>query len=398
MPKRKNVTPEALENKRARLGAAAKSLEEYSLKPNTLRERERTAAMDEEKRAQDRHRKARNESFARFKKAQIKQSSEFSELSRDRQAALVEEWRSMHTAEYDRKAAKKQAETDPALSPDEQAEIDEADWFLELGDSESKSKITFQKEDQVEWEWDTLTLGERCDKALGGLGNECLPQETILNPLSSKEIDKETANSVGTFAFQAASSTFATAHNQWHRSIRKFWNKLVALESLVLPDEAAMKQISQIVDSETKKICVREVRLPLPHEIFSPIERAVCRSILAWDVAAQRAYSSGLPGPSWLIPENYNYSANGFLPSVSLKGEKHLAKMAYKLCERENTLSREQTLWPEIMAALIECNVKEYNGITLEAFLLPLLREDELCLASSGIEKEPRLFQEDEEG
>ncbi|EMF07879.1 uncharacterized protein SEPMUDRAFT_121776 [Sphaerulina musiva SO2202] len=236
MPKRKNVTPEALENKRTRLGAAAKLLKEYSLKPNTLRERERTAAMDEEKRAQDRHRKARNKSFARFKKAQIKQSSEFSELSRDRQAALVEEWRSMHTAEYNRKAAKKQAETDPALLPDEQAKIDKANWFLKLGDSESKSKITFQKEDQVE-----------------GLSNECLPQETILNPLSSKEIDKETANSVGTFAFQAASSTFATAYNQWYRSIRKFWNKLVALESLVLPDEAAMKQISQIVDSETKK-------------------------------------------------------------------------------------------------------------------------------------------------
>ncbi|EMF07876.1 uncharacterized protein SEPMUDRAFT_121779 [Sphaerulina musiva SO2202] len=102
MPKRKNVTPEALENKRTRLGAAAKSLKEYSLKPNTLRDRERTAAIDEEKRAQDRHRKACNESFVRFKKAQIKQSSEFSELT-----------------EYDRKAAKKQVETDLALLPDE---------------------------------------------------------------------------------------------------------------------------------------------------------------------------------------------------------------------------------------------------------------------------------------
>ncbi|EMF11027.1 uncharacterized protein SEPMUDRAFT_118336 [Sphaerulina musiva SO2202] len=72
MPKRKSNAPEVLANKRAKLGAASKSLEEYSLKLNTLRDRERTTAIDEEKRAQDRYRKARNESFARFKKAQIK--------------------------------------------------------------------------------------------------------------------------------------------------------------------------------------------------------------------------------------------------------------------------------------------------------------------------------------
>ncbi|EMF09115.1 uncharacterized protein SEPMUDRAFT_120996 [Sphaerulina musiva SO2202] len=50
MPKRKSNTPEALANKRAKLGAASKLLEEYSLKPNTLRDRERTTAIDEEKR------------------------------------------------------------------------------------------------------------------------------------------------------------------------------------------------------------------------------------------------------------------------------------------------------------------------------------------------------------
>ncbi|EMF09114.1 uncharacterized protein SEPMUDRAFT_120995 [Sphaerulina musiva SO2202] len=51
MPKRKSNALEALANKRAKLGAASKLLEEYSLKPNTLRDRERTAAIDEEKRA-----------------------------------------------------------------------------------------------------------------------------------------------------------------------------------------------------------------------------------------------------------------------------------------------------------------------------------------------------------
>ncbi|EMF07899.1 uncharacterized protein SEPMUDRAFT_121753 [Sphaerulina musiva SO2202] len=113
MPKRKSNAPEALANKRAKLGAASKSLEEYSLKPNTLRDRERTAAMDEEKRVQDRYRKARNESFARFKK------------------------------EYDQKATKKQTGKSATLPPDKQAKIDKADWFLELGDIDSKERLTF---------------------------------------------------------------------------------------------------------------------------------------------------------------------------------------------------------------------------------------------------------------
>ncbi|EMF07874.1 uncharacterized protein SEPMUDRAFT_121786 [Sphaerulina musiva SO2202] len=125
MPKRKSNALEALANKRAKLGAASKSLEEYSLKPNTLRDRERTAAMDEEKRAQDRYRKARNESFARFKKE------------------LIEGWRKIHTKEYNQKATKKQTGKSATLPPDKQAKIDEADWFLELGNIDSKERLTF---------------------------------------------------------------------------------------------------------------------------------------------------------------------------------------------------------------------------------------------------------------
>ncbi|EMF09664.1 uncharacterized protein SEPMUDRAFT_120502 [Sphaerulina musiva SO2202] len=143
MPKRKSNALEALANKRAKLGAASKSLEEYSLKPNTLRDRERTAAIDEEKRVQDRYRKARNESFARFKKAQIKEYTSFESLAKDEQQELIEGWRKIHTKEYDQKATKKQTGKSAILPPNEQAKINKADWFLELGDIDSKERLTF---------------------------------------------------------------------------------------------------------------------------------------------------------------------------------------------------------------------------------------------------------------
>ncbi|EMF07875.1 uncharacterized protein SEPMUDRAFT_121780 [Sphaerulina musiva SO2202] len=126
MPKRKSNAPEALANKRAKLGAASKLLEEYSLKPNTLRDRE-----------------PRNESFARFKKVQIKEYTSFESLAKDKQQELIEGWRKIHTKEYNQKATKKQTGKSTTLPPDKQAKIDEADWFLELGDIDSKERLTF---------------------------------------------------------------------------------------------------------------------------------------------------------------------------------------------------------------------------------------------------------------
>ncbi|EMF10169.1 uncharacterized protein SEPMUDRAFT_119888 [Sphaerulina musiva SO2202] len=109
MPKRKSNAPEALANKRAKLGAASKSLEEYSLKPNTLRDRERTTAIDEEKRAQ------------------IKEYTSFESLAKDKQQELIEGWRKIHTKEYNQKAIKKQTGKSAILPPDKQAKINEAD-------------------------------------------------------------------------------------------------------------------------------------------------------------------------------------------------------------------------------------------------------------------------------
>jgi hypothetical protein len=71
MGKRKSTTVESLEAKRARLSTYNKSLEEYSLSANILRDRERKQEMDNAQLAADKARKARNELFSRYKKKKI---------------------------------------------------------------------------------------------------------------------------------------------------------------------------------------------------------------------------------------------------------------------------------------------------------------------------------------